>query len=371
MRFVPIRLVSSVIVLFTALAIAGCETSSAPSAPPGPPADLVIVGGTIVPVGGQHESVEALAARDGKIVAVGSRTSVEALIGDDTRVVELAAGELAIPGFIEGHGHFVGIGDSAIQLDLRTASSWQDIVDQVRAAAAATPAGQWIRGRGWHQDKWQIAPEPAVEGFPIHDTLTAAAPDNPVILTHASGHAIFVNAAALTQAGIDAATDDPPGGEILHDSTGRPTGLLRETAAGLVARAYTADGEAPADELRRMIELASAHVVENGITSFHDAGSSFDIVDALAAASEDGALAPRLWIMIRASNDDLRARMAEYKGDRDQAGHVRVGGIKLSIDGAPRVAWCLVDRAVFRCTAYQRSQPRADRSRGRDRGHRR
>lgn len=344
MRIRSSRIVCLLAISIIALIAAACGApSSDEPAAPLTAADLVIVGGTIVPVDGEHETIEALAARDGRIVAAGSRADVEAWIGEQTKLIELADDQLAIPGLIEGHGHFVGIGDAAIQLDLRTASNWQDIVDQVAAAAAETPAGQWIRGRGWHQDKWQGAPSPAVEGFPIHDSLSAAAPDHPVLLTHASGHATFVNAMAMTRAGIDASTPDPPGGEILRDGDGRATGLLRETASGLVAQAYSADASAQEGELRRMIELASAHVLENGITSFQDAGSSFAVVDALAVAADDGALGPRLWMMIRAPNPVLRAQIADYKGDRDQAGLVRVGGIKLSIDGAlgSRGAWLL------------------------------
>lgn len=347
MRTRSSRFIGFLALLLVGLAFAGCDTTSTPdatgAATPEEAAELVIVGGTIVPVDGKNDAIDALAAKDGRIVRTGTRDEIEKLIGESTRVIELAEDQLAIPGFIEGHGHFVGIGDAAIQLDLRSASSWRAIVDQVAAAAAEAPAGQWIRGRGWHQDKWQSAPSPAVEGFPVHDSLSAAAPEHPVLLTHASGHATFVNAAALARAGIDASTPDPPGGEILRDADGRATGLLRETASGLVGGAYASDTAALDGELRRKIEMASAHVLENGITSFQDAGSSFDVVDALAAASDAGALGPRLWLMIRASNEDLRARIAEYKGDRDADGRVRVGGIKLSIDGAlgSRGAWML------------------------------
>jgi len=327
------------------LLIVGCSSRDRASASRS--ADLVLLGGTLVTLDDAHPEAEALAARDGRIVALGSRTEIEPWIGDRTEVLELAPGELAIPGFIESHGHFVGIGDAAIQLDLGGAASWQAIVEQVAAAVEQAPAGQWIRGRGWHQEKWQVPPSPAVEGFPVHDTLSAISPENPVILTHASGHAVFVNAKAMELGGIDSETLDPPGGEILHAPDGQPTGLLRESAAGLVQHARLADGMPPADELRRMIKLASDDVVAHGITSFDDAGSSFAVVDALAAASDDGLLAPRLWVMIRAPNDDLRARLASYKGQRDRAGRVIVGGIKLSIDGAlgSRGAWMLAPYA--------------------------
>ncbi|RMH19644.1 MAG: amidohydrolase [Acidobacteria bacterium] len=319
------------------LALIACAPEEKP-----PPADLVLFGGTILTLEEAQPEASALAARDGRIVAVGDRAAVEPLIGDGTEVIDLA-GATAIPGFIEGHGHFMGIGDAQIQLDLRAARRWQEIVDQVAAAVAEAAPGEWIRGRGWHQDKWDEPPSPAVEGFPVHDSLSAVSPDNPVILTHASGHASFVNAKAMTLAGIDRTTPDPPGGEILRDRRGRPTGLLRETAAGLVQRARSQDGAPPAGEARRMIELASAECLRNGITSFQDAGSPFPVIDLLKQAADDGLLGVRLWIMVRDSNDELRAKLAGYKVAGYAGGMLSVGGIKLSIDGAlgSRGAWLL------------------------------
>ncbi len=325
--------------LTIALGLAGC--GGGPVAPPVPPADLVLLGGTIVTLEADQPEVSALAARDGAIVALGDDASVRPYIGDGTEVIELA-GQFAMPGFIEGHGHFMGIGDSAIQLDLRAAETWEDIVAQVAEAVESAPDGGWIRGRGWHQDKWKSVPEPNVEGFPLHAGLSTVAPDHPVLLTHASGHATMVNAQALALASITEQTPDPPGGEILRDAEGHATGLLRETAASLVRQARSADGTAPADEVRRMIDLASAECLRNGITSFQDAGSSFEVVDYLRGAADEGRLGPRLWVMIRDTNDHLRAKLATYQ-ENNQDDILTVGGIKLSIDGAlgSRGAWLL------------------------------
>ena len=140
----------------------------------------------------------------------------------------------------------MGLGQSRMVLDLTEAATWDEIVSMVRDAAARARPGEWIRGRGWHQEKWASPPEPNVEGFPVHDTLSLASPDNPVFLEHASGHAGFFNARALEAARITAATRNPPGGEILKDRAGRPTGLLRETASDLAEKAL-ADWLAAAD----------------------------------------------------------------------------------------------------------------------------
>lgn len=305
-----------------------------------PVADLVILGGRILTLEEDRPEVEALAARDGHIVALGTRDGIEPLIGPATEVVELAPGEVAIPGFVEGHGHFLGLGDMTLQLDLRGAASWTEIVAEVARAAAEAAPGEWIRGRGWHQDKWQVPPSPAVEGFPLHDALSAVSPDNPVFLVHASGHAVFVNARALELAGIDGSTADPAGGEILRDEAGRATGLLREYASDLVAEVMTAGG---VDHDRRRIHLASEAALAHGVTSFHDAGSTFEQIDRLRAAAEDGTLGVRLWVMVREPNERLAEHLADYAGLRAGDGMLTVGGIKVTLDGAlgSRGAWLL------------------------------
>jgi predicted amidohydrolase YtcJ len=319
-----------------AAALAGCGPGEAPPEP----ADLVLLNGRIVTVDEGRPEVEALAARGDAIVALGTTAEVEAYVGDGTEVVDLG-GRLAVPGFIEGHGHFLSLGDSRLQLDLRTARSWDEIVGVVRRAAAEASPGEWIRGRGWHQDKWDEVPEPNVEGFPLHDGLSAAAPDNPVLLTHASGHALFANSKAMELAGIDAGTPDPEGGEILRDPRGRPTGLFRENAEELIddAREDTA-GEA---EERKKVQLASEECLAKGVTSFQDAGSSFEKVEFLHRMAAEGVLGMRLWIMVREDPERLRSKLGEVReatrGDR----RVTVGGIKISLDGAlgSRGAWLL------------------------------
>ncbi len=336
--------------LKTVFLTAACLTACGPQGgqmtqtadPARSPADLVLVGGKIVTVDEAHPEARALAARDGKIVAVGTRAEIETLVGEATEVLDLE-GALAIPGFIEGHGHFLSLGDSRIQLDLRTGSTWQQIVDQVEQAVAQAEPGEWIRGRGWHQDKWDAVPEPNVEGFPVHRSLSAVSPDNPVLLTHASGHALFANAKAMELAGIDATTADPQGGEILRDAGGQATGLFRETAQGLIRRARSGDGSTPPAEMRKMARLASDECLAKGITSFQDAGSDFDEIELLRDLTDEGALGVRLWMMILDSNQALAEKLATAKTVAQDNGHFAVGGIKLSIDGAlgARGAWLL------------------------------
>src|SRR5438067_7452726 len=199
-------------------------------------ADLVLLHGDLFTVDSLHPRAQAIAVRGDRIAAVGSDAEIQRWVGPNTRVVDLH-GRFAIPGFIDGHGHYTGLGESKLVLDLTKARSWGDIVAQVRDVAATAKPGALIEGRGWHQEKWIRAPEPNVEGVPLHASLDAVSPRNPVVLEHASGHASFVNGAALQLAGVGRDTPNPPGGEIVKDSNGEPTGLLKESAQSLMSRA--------------------------------------------------------------------------------------------------------------------------------------
>src|ERR1035438_2508325 len=183
-------------------------------------ADLVLRNGKIVTMNPAAPTAQALAVRAGKITALGTDSAAAQWTGPNTRVIDLH-GMLAIPGFIEGHGHFTGVGEFRMGLDLREARTWDDIVAQVARAVQQAKPGEWIVGRGWHQSKWTAQPTPNVEGFPLHESLDKVSPNNPVILTHASGHAAFVNARAMQAARLTRETANPSGGEILKDQQGR------------------------------------------------------------------------------------------------------------------------------------------------------
>jgi len=316
-------------------------------APREEPARLVLRNGRIVTVDPQRPEVQALAIRGDQVIATGSNDEIQRFIGETTPVIDLA-GRLAVPGFIEGHGHFTGLGETKMQLDLVHARTWDEIVEQVADAVKTATPGQWILGRGWHQEKWETPPAPSVEGFPLHDALSTVSPNNPVLLTHASGHATFANAKAMALAGITDATKNPAGGEILRDARGHATGLFRETASGLLRRAYR-DAEAKrssADRLadaRRAIALASDEALSKGITTFQDAGSSFETIDLLKQMAGEKLLGLRLWVMVREPNDALRARLKDYHIEGLGDHRLTVRAIKVTMDGAlgSRGAWLL------------------------------
>jgi predicted amidohydrolase YtcJ len=306
------------------------------------PADLVLRGGRILTLDAAVPEAQALAARNGAIVAVGSNADIDRFVGATTQVIDLA-GQLAIPGFIEGHAHFNNIGEGKMNLELMNTKSWNEIVQMVAQAVEKAKPGQWIIGRGWHQEKWSSTPQPNVEGFPTHASLDKVSPDNPVILTHASGHASFANLKALELSGITAQSANPEGGEILKDRDGRPTGLLRETASRLIKRG---EGEPTptADEVeargRRALELADQEVVSKGITSFQDAGSSFELINRVKRMIDEGKMRVRLWMMAREYDPQALAanRVVGYGNNQ-----LTVRAIKITADGAlgSRGAWLL------------------------------
>jgi predicted amidohydrolase YtcJ len=309
-------------------------------------ADLILLNGRIVTLDAARPEARALAVTGDRIAAVGDDADIRAMAGAGTRVIDLE-GRLAIPGFIEGHGHFLGLGRAKMVLDLTGARTWDDIVAMVGDEARRAKPGAWIQGRGWHQEKWEAAPQPSVEGNPVHASLSAMSPDNPVYLTHASGHASFANAKALELAGIDGRTASPEGGEIVRDARGEPTGLLRETAQGLVGRALAAfeasrsDAEREADA-RRMVALAGEEALAHGVTSFHDAGVSPADVDFFKRLADEGELPVRLYVMLRVgsqraasvANDDLDRVLPQYRTVGYGNGFLTVRSIKRQIDGA-------------------------------------
>ncbi len=323
------------------LVLAACETGPAVE-----PADLVLTNGRIVTVDDSLPEAQAVAIRDAMIVAVGTTGEIEDFVGATTEVIDLG-GRLAIPGFIEGHGHYLNLGRSQTILDLTQVDTWDDIVAMVRDAVAQAQPGEWINGRGWHQEKWTSLPARTVDGVPLHDELSLVSPDNPVLLTHASGHAAFANAKAMELAGITATTRNPAGGEIVHDAEGNPTGLLRETAQRLVNAGTPSEQRSPEEvyaEQKRFVDLAAQEVLSKGVTSFQDAGSSFETIDFLKTLEERGELPVRLYIMVRReSNEEMDARLPQYLMPAEGNDFLTVRSIKRQIDGAlgSHGAWLL------------------------------
>ena len=311
------------------------------------PADLVLTNGKIITLEDIAPTAEALAVSGDRILAVGTAKKIKSHIGSSTRVIDLQ-GQTAVPGFIDSHAHFTGVGEARMILDLTRAKNWDEIVVLVAEAARKARPGEWIRGRGWHQEKWDKRPEPSVDGLPFHDALSKVTPDNPVLLEHASGHACLANAKAMELGGVTKATPDPAGGEIVRDARGNPSGAFRETAQGLIGRSFYGSElkrtEAErADEERKAVELAVEECLSNGITSVHDAGASFGTIDIYRALAEQGKLGVRIYALISEENSDLQRRLPQYRIIGLGQNHLTVRAIKRLLDGAlgAHGAWLL------------------------------
>ena len=311
------------------------------------PADLVLRGGTVITIDDDRPGPEAVAIKGQRIVAVGSSEEIDKHVGPQTKVLELR-GKTVLPGFIEGHGHFLSLGELKLKLDLTQAQTWEEVVRLVADAAKRTPKGKWIDGRGWHQGKWTRPPAPNVEGYPVHEALSQVSPDHPVVLTHGTGHMCLANAKAMELAGVTSATKAPDGGEILCDAGGRPTGVFRESAMDLIYRAQNrALRERTAEEVRQeqlaAVRLATAECLAHGVTSFQDAGSPAADVDLFNELAERGELKVRLWVMLNDSNAVLAKRLTGYRMVGEHNGLLTVRGIKRMIDGAlgTHGAWLL------------------------------
>ncbi|MDZ7332020.1 MAG: amidohydrolase [candidate division KSB1 bacterium] len=310
-------------------------------------ADLVLLNGKIITLEEAMPEAQALAARGDIIVAVGSNEQMKRFVSSETRVIDLR-GQLAIPGLIESHGHFMSMGQAKMRLDLTMAKNWDEIVAMVAEAVKNATPGEWILGRGWHQEKWDKIPQPNVEGLPYHFDLSKVSPDNPVFLTHASGHAGYANAKAMELAGITKSTPDPDGGEIVRDEYGNPIGAFREEAQGLIVMAMRDYQHARTAEQRfadqvKTFDLAVQECLSHGITSFHDAGSSFETIDFFKQMVDQGRMGVRLYVMISENNQRLAQKLTQYRlinyGDK----RLTVRAIKRLIDGAlgAHGAWLL------------------------------
>jgi len=311
------------------------------------PATFVLTNGKLITLDKDVPTAEALAARGDKIVAVGTAKEIARYIGPETEVLDLQ-GQLATPGWIDSHLHFTGVGQAKLSLDLTKVKNWDEIVAMVAEAAKNAKPGEAITGRGWHQEKWDKVPEPNVNGMPFHDALSKVSPNNPVVLTHASGHSSLANAKAMELSKLTAKTPNPPGGEILKDAKGRPIGAFLETAQSLVRGALSRAYQARTEEEReaenwKVVELADQECLSQGLTSVGDAGASWRTVELYKRIIDKGKLGVRINVMLSEGAKRIAENAAAWKIDEYGADHLSVHTIKRLIDGAlgPHGAWLL------------------------------
>ncbi|MEP6764373.1 MAG: amidohydrolase [Gemmatimonadaceae bacterium] len=287
-------------------------------------ADLIVTNARVYTADDAHPQAEALAARDGKIVFVGSAREALALKGPSTKVVD-ANGRTVIPGMVDAHAHFNGIAQALRTVDLTDTHSYEEVIARVVERAKTTPKGAWIVGRGWDQNDWGDT------RFPTHEKLSAALPDNPVVLTRVDGHAVLANALAMRTANVSSATPDPTGGRLLRDASNNPTGVFVDNAQNLVGRTIPAPKP---EEVRSALKDAIAELHRWGLTGVHDAGASRAQIDMYETMAKAGELELRLDAMI---SDDSAALVHYFAlGPRSAlyGGKLWVRSVKLYADGA-------------------------------------
>jgi predicted amidohydrolase YtcJ len=288
----------------------------------GEPAPEVIFIGRFITLDAAVHEVEALAVTGGRIVAAGTAQSILELAGDHTQRVDIRG--VAVPGWVDAHVHVAGLGDFLETLNVQ-AQSKEAILEKVARAAAATPRGEWIVGRGWDEGYF------VVEEDPTAADLDPVSPDHPVILSGIGGHSVWVNSQALARAGIDAATANPEGGRIVRDAEGRATGLLLETAESLVTSVMP-DTTSPEVLERRML-AALERYTHWGLTGVHDAGAGLAEIAVYKKLAEGGELPLRVYAMAHGD-----AAVEHYLSSGPETGlydgRLTIRSFKIYVDGA-------------------------------------
>ena len=289
------------------------------------PADIVFTNATVYTVNEKQPRAEAIAVKNGRIVFVGSTSGANAFVGKPTKVVDLK-GATVVPGFTDSHYHLMGVGAREVTLNLEGTTSLDSFLAKTKERVNKTDSGKWVTGRGWIETFWK----PQV--FPTRHDLDRIAPNNPVLLTRADGHASIANTAALKIAGIDKDTPNPFGGEILRDkSTGEATGMLIDAAQGLVRRHVPGTTLAEREEA---LLLGIKRTLSLGWTGIQTAGGGYSDADLYRKVTADGRSKLRIYNAVSGPGESSRRLIAEGStvGSLDNRFTMRT--IKVVLDGA-------------------------------------
>jgi predicted amidohydrolase YtcJ len=298
--------------------------------------DLIILNGNICTLDSQKPHAEAIAVKAGRIIAVGDNDAIGSLAKEQTERIVLD-GRLVIPGLMDSHFHFYDWAMGRQQLNLATVNSLDELLDQVTQSAAKLPPQKWILGQGWNESDW---PEHIM---PRRDHLDAVAPAHPVALWRCDLHLVSVNSIALQFAGIDETTPDPPDGVIEKDSSGTPTGILRELAPNLVKAVIPAP---EADAVVTAMQDGLSHLHSLGLTGLHDVRlmGGLEGAPALKAwqlLNEKDKLDLRCWVSLAGERLEEAIALGLRTGLGDDRLHI--GHLKYFADGGmgARTAWVL------------------------------
>jgi predicted amidohydrolase YtcJ len=286
-------------------------------------ADLVLRHGTLYPVSAPGSLPGSIAVRAGRIVYVGDDAGVGPFVGPRSEVIELG-GRAVMPGLIDAHSHLEGLGAFLEQVDLTGADSYDEVIRRVAAAAAKAPAGAWVRGRGWDQNRW---PD---KSFPTHGPLSAAVPGHPVWLERVDGHASLLNAAAMRAVRLTAADSDPSGGRILRDADGAPTGVLVDSATSIYEDRVPPPSAA---DRERHLKAGGRAAASLGLTTVTDMGVGAESAAAYRALQARHELPVRVAAFWSGSDPRLLDWLSGGPWRSDDA-FLSLRGVKLYADGA-------------------------------------
>lgn len=295
-----------------------CAAAAAPSA------DLILRNGTIHTLDPAQPRAQAVASRGGRIVAVGDDASVDQLRGPATRVIDLR-GATVVPGLNDAHVHLEGIGVRELSFSLEGVTSVSDLQEKLATRARETPARKWIVGRGWIETHWQPA------RFPTRQELDAVAPDHPVALVRADGHALVANSLALRLAGVTRDTPNPAGGEILRDDGGEPNGMLIDHAMRHVMRLVPPPTR---EETARAFIVAAEREIQLGWTAVQIAGQSFENAELLRGLVAEGKVKLRIYDAVSGADGSAQKLLAAGPVLGESDGRYTRRGVKLYMDGA-------------------------------------
>ncbi len=295
------------------LALAGC----------GRKADLVIRGGTVwTGLSTGRGQPGAVAIANGKILAVGDSSEIARYVGAATQVLR-ADGGMVLPGFADGHTHFIDGGFQLASVDLRDAATPQEFVRRLKEYAATLQPGEWITGGDWDHELWRGTP------LPQRDWIDSVTPNNPVFVNRLDGHMALANSAALHAAGVTRATATPPGGEIVRDATGEPLGIFKDQAMDLIWKAFP---EPSTEKRDSALARAMAHAASLGVTATAHMSASWADLATYRRLQQAGRMTLRVALYLPLDQWHAVADTVARAGPGDD--WVRIGGVKGYMDGS-------------------------------------
>jgi len=268
---------------------------------------------------------EAIAVKDGLILALGSVEEIELLAGDETRVIDVNGGTV-IPGLVESHGHYPELGEIAERIDLADVTTMDEMARRVAIRVEETPAGEWVVGAGWDEGAW-------ADALPTRGPIDAVSPDHPVVLKGRRGFGTLVNQNALDVAGITSESEAPSGGDIVADEEGQLTGVFLNRAQRMITDAMP---PATLEQKKRIVLTGLREIAEAGYVSGHHAGVYSDYFPAYEALAREGDLPIRLEVMLAARPENLELMHAwtERGPTQDRTDRLQVRGVKAYYDAS-------------------------------------